>query len=109
MEQLVLLALVMVEHVLLVAVKLGEQAERAERAERLQRALPRRLLLELRRVVADHVDRFFRLAHRFQPRLADFEQRNGAEMLAIPHNGNLSNGRMFTVETFETTLSPFLK
>jgi hypothetical protein len=32
MEQLVLLALVMVEHVLLVAVKLGEQAEQAERA-----------------------------------------------------------------------------
>ncbi len=33
--------------------------------------------------------------------LADFEQRNGAELLAIPHNGNLSNGRMFTVETFD--------
>ena len=33
--------------------------------------------------------------------LADFEQRNGAEVLAIPHNGNLSNGRMFTVETFD--------
>jgi len=22
-------------------------------------------------------------------------------VLAIPHNGNLSNGRMFTVETFD--------
>ncbi len=33
--------------------------------------------------------------------LADFERQNGAEVLAIPHNGNLSNGRMFTVETFD--------
>ncbi len=33
--------------------------------------------------------------------LADFEERTGAEVLAIPHNGNLSNGRMFTVETFD--------
>jgi hypothetical protein len=32
--------------------------------------------------------------------LADLEQRTGASVLAIPHNGNLSNGRMFTVETF---------
>ena len=32
--------------------------------------------------------------------LAAFEQQTGAEVLAIPHNGNLSNGRMFTVETF---------
>jgi len=33
--------------------------------------------------------------------LADFERQNGTEVLAIPHNGNLSNGRMFTVETFD--------
>jgi hypothetical protein len=33
--------------------------------------------------------------------LADFERETGAEVLAIPHNGNLSNGRMFTVETFD--------
>jgi len=33
--------------------------------------------------------------------LAEFEQRTGSEVLAIPHNGNLSNGRMFTVETFD--------
>jgi hypothetical protein len=32
--------------------------------------------------------------------LAAFEARTGAEVMAIPHNGNLSNGRMFTVETF---------
>jgi hypothetical protein len=33
--------------------------------------------------------------------LADFEKRTGGEVLAIPHNGNLSNGRMFSVETFD--------
>ena len=32
--------------------------------------------------------------------LASFEKETGAEVLAIPHNGNLSNGRMFNVETF---------
>ena len=31
--------------------------------------------------------------------LADFEARTGADVLAIPHNGNLSNGLMFSVET----------
>jgi len=33
--------------------------------------------------------------------LADFQADTGAEVLAIPHNGNLSNGRMFNVETFD--------
>ena len=33
--------------------------------------------------------------------LAAFEKETGGEVLAIPHNGNLSNGRMFTVETFD--------
>jgi hypothetical protein len=33
--------------------------------------------------------------------LADFEKSTGTEVLAIPHNGNLSNGRMFSVETFD--------
>ena len=33
--------------------------------------------------------------------LADFEARTDGEVLAIPHNGNLSNGRMFSVETFD--------
>ena len=32
--------------------------------------------------------------------LAEFEKQTGGEVLAIPHNGNLSNGRMFSVETF---------
>ena len=30
-----------------------------------------------------------------------FQQETGSEVLAIPHNGNLSNGRMFTVKTFD--------
>ncbi|MCA3560149.1 MAG: DUF3604 domain-containing protein [Aestuariivirga sp.] len=30
-----------------------------------------------------------------------FEKETGSEVLAIPHNGNLSNGRMFTVESFD--------
>ncbi|MCZ6856594.1 MAG: DUF3604 domain-containing protein [Gemmatimonadetes bacterium] len=33
--------------------------------------------------------------------LAAFEEKTGSEVLAIPHNGNLSNGRMFSVETFD--------
>jgi hypothetical protein len=31
--------------------------------------------------------------------LDSFEKRTGADVLAIPHNGNLSNGLMFSVET----------
>jgi hypothetical protein len=31
--------------------------------------------------------------------LDEFETRTGADVLAIPHNGNLSNGLMFSVET----------
>jgi hypothetical protein len=31
--------------------------------------------------------------------LDEFKKRTGAEVLAIPHNGNLSNGLMFSVET----------
>jgi hypothetical protein len=33
--------------------------------------------------------------------LADFEMRTGGEVLAIPHNGNLSNGRMFALEAYD--------
>ena len=33
--------------------------------------------------------------------LVEYEDKTGADVLAIPHNGNLSNGRMFTVETFD--------
>ena len=32
--------------------------------------------------------------------LDKFQKDTGAEVLAIPHNGNLSNGRMFSVNTF---------
>ncbi|MCX7302892.1 MAG: DUF3604 domain-containing protein [Hyphomicrobiales bacterium] len=35
--------------------------------------------------------------------MAEFEARTGGDVLAIPHNGNLSNGRMFTVENFDGT------
>ena len=33
--------------------------------------------------------------------LAAFEREHGGRVMAIPHNGNLSNGRMFTVENFD--------
>ena len=33
--------------------------------------------------------------------LEEFMSDTGAEVLTIPHNGNLSNGRMFAVETFD--------
>ena len=33
--------------------------------------------------------------------LERFQNETGAELLVIPHNGNLSNGRMFSVEAFD--------
>jgi len=33
--------------------------------------------------------------------LDSFQNETGAELLAIPHNGNLSNGRLYSVETFD--------
>jgi len=33
--------------------------------------------------------------------MAKYEEKTGGQVLAIPHNGNLSNGRMFEVETFD--------
>jgi hypothetical protein len=33
--------------------------------------------------------------------LDEFQNRTGAQVLAIPHNGNLSNGRMFSVNKFD--------
>ncbi|WIY25105.1 DUF3604 domain-containing protein [Parasedimentitalea psychrophila] len=35
--------------------------------------------------------------------LADYEDRTGGDVLAIPHNGNLSNGRLFSVSNFDGT------
>ncbi|HMN43743.1 MAG TPA: DUF3604 domain-containing protein [Povalibacter sp.] len=32
--------------------------------------------------------------------MADWEKTTGGRLLAIPHNGNLSNGRMFELQTF---------
>ena len=33
--------------------------------------------------------------------MADYEQKSGGQVLAIAHNGNLSNGRMFPlIESF---------
>ena len=32
--------------------------------------------------------------------MANYEEKNGGSVLAIPHNGNLSNGLMFSVETY---------
>jgi hypothetical protein len=32
-----------------------------------------------------------------------FQEKTGAQVLAIPHNGNLSNGRMFSVNKFDGT------
>jgi Protein of unknown function (DUF3604) len=33
--------------------------------------------------------------------MAAYEQKTGGQMLAIPHNGNLSNGRMFELRKFD--------
>lgn len=33
--------------------------------------------------------------------MAKYEEKTGGSVLAIPHNGNLSNGRMFEIETFD--------
>jgi len=35
--------------------------------------------------------------------MATYEEKTGGRMLAIPHNGNLSNGLMFDVETLNNT------
>lgn len=35
--------------------------------------------------------------------LAEYEARTGGDVLAIPHNGNLSNGRLFSVSNFDGT------
>ena len=32
--------------------------------------------------------------------MADWEKKTGGKLLAIPHNGNLSNGRMFELQKF---------
>ncbi len=41
--------------------------------------------------------------------LADYEDRTGGDVMAIPHNGNLSNGRMFATTNFDgTPLDPEL-
>jgi len=33
--------------------------------------------------------------------LAAYEKKTGGQVLAIPHNANLSNGRLFSLQTFE--------
>ena len=33
--------------------------------------------------------------------MGGYERLTGGEVLAIPHNGNISNGHMYTVETYD--------
>jgi hypothetical protein len=39
--------------------------------------------------------------------MAAYEEKTGGNVLAIPHNGNLSNGIMFAVETLSGERQPF--
>ncbi len=38
--------------------------------------------------------------------LAEYEERTGGEVLAIAHNGNLSNGRMFSFDAYDGSALP---
>jgi len=39
--------------------------------------------------------------HKLWQWMADYENRTGGKVLAIPHNGNMSNGRMFEEQEFD--------
>ncbi|TMV07642.1 DUF3604 domain-containing protein [Ruegeria sediminis] len=57
--------------------------------------------------IADHVVPFSQYDSKnpedLWAHLADFEERSGSDVLAIPHNGNLSNGRLYSVSNFDGT------